>query len=157
MADADRGTAPKAPPPVVGSDDDAPADLADQGGEADELPDLTPRPTTSGPPPVADVAASSPAAVAPPAIADAPAFPPATSTDAKSPVAEPSPSPDAAVKALLSDEHSARPSVLLWPLRVLNAPLAGLSDRGRLLIGLLGVITLVPAAAAIVWVLYFKR
>lgn len=87
------------------------------------------------------------------------AFLAATAAGASSPSSVPPAAalpPAADVKALLA-EHSARPSWLLWPLAVLNAPFGGMSDRARTTLGLIGLITLVPAVCAIVYVLFLKR
>lgn len=70
--------------------------------------------------------------------------------------AEAPPAPAADVRALLQ-EAPAAPSPLLLPLRVINSPFAFLSDDARRTLGLIGIVTLVPALCAIAYVLYFKH
>lgn len=61
------------------------------------------------------------------------------------------------VKSLLAEEMPGRPSPLLWPLWLLNLPFAWIGGRARQALGLIGIVTLVPAVCAIVYVLYMKK
>ncbi|MGC4032961.1 MAG: hypothetical protein QM754_14735 [Tepidisphaeraceae bacterium] len=111
--------------------------------------------------PFTDVEESPPVAVPPPeelaAVATVVETPPvaaAVATPAAD-IAPPAPAED--VKALLHEEAAApKPSLLLLPLRLLNLPFAWLGERGRTFAGLLGIVTLVPAACAIVYVLFLR-
>ncbi|MDB5327136.1 MAG: hypothetical protein JWM57_2705 [Phycisphaerales bacterium] len=112
---------------------------------AEPAPVIEP-PAAMAPPPVVEVAA--PATVAGP-VPSAPAA--ASSASAETP-----PAPAADVQALLQDAPET-PSPLLLPLRLINSPFAFLSDSTRRTLGLIGIVTLVPALCAIAYVLYFKH
>jgi hypothetical protein len=58
--------------------------------------------------------------------------------------------------ALAADAEGANARVLLWPLRVMNAPFAGLGDGLRDVIGQIAIITLVNALAVLLYVILFR-
>ena len=68
------------------------------------------------------------------------------------------------VRALLDEAvtsnagtSSAVGSILLLPLRILNAPFNGLSDGARNTLGQIGIMTLLNAVAVLVYVIWFRR
>jgi hypothetical protein len=140
MADADKGR-PTVTPPALEEPAEAPAP---------EPPESAAR--------VAPEATAAPATLAP-AAEQQHGETPAAATDATIPAASDSdpPSPAADVKALLGDIPEDASSPLLWPLQVINAPFAWLGERTRMTLGLIGVVTLVPAICAIVYVVFLKH
>ncbi len=87
--------------------------------------------------------------------------------DAASDAAAPLPAdPDAAmradVKALLDEavdlpKPRAAPKFIVVPLRLLNAPFAGLSDEKRDIVGQIAIVTLINALAVMLYVVIFRR
>lgn len=116
----------------------------------------TPQPTPGAPAPVA--AAPKEAATAVPVTA-APSEPaaPAASPEQGGRGADVKALLDEAVASAPSDQPSAVVAMLLLPLRVLNAPFAGLSDRTRDALGQIGIVTLLNAIAVLAYVLMFRR
>lgn len=72
------------------------------------------------------------------------------------PAADATPLPASDRQALLA-EPKWRTSVWLWPLWLLNLPFAWIGENARRAFGLIGIVTLVPAVAAIVYVLWLKQ
>ena len=60
-------------------------------------------------------------------------------------------------QALLAEPAAAGTSPWLWPLWLLNLPFAWIGDNARRAFGLIGIVTLVPATAALVYVIWLKR
>jgi hypothetical protein len=163
LPDVLAGTA--APPAVAdGQADDLLSQLA--GAEIDRMlaaADVEPPPPAAPAPPLPP----------PPAAAVAP---PPTPAPAIAEVAPPPPPPEPVVdlNAVLSDAAAARPTaeagsldlsgpadtrlpLLLRPLVLLSAPLDRFPDAVRILIGKVAVVTLLNAAAVLVYVLMFRR
>jgi len=131
----------------------APADTEDTG--LDVLPDEddhAPAAADQMPPPV-DV----PAEIADLATnASAPA-----DLNHDAPVAATAEASNADVKALLDDALAAdaeqgKSRVLLWPLRVINAPFSGVNDGLRDVLGQVAIITLINALAVLLYVILFR-
>lgn len=151
MAEADKGATPTAtaPPPI-------------------ETHPAEPEPVRATPEPVpaatsslaattlhaVEQSANPPAAPSDVAIATTDVTTAAAAAPAPAPVEPPPPAAD--VQALLR-EAPATPSPLLLPLQIINSPFAFLSDGARRALGLIGLVTLVPALCALAYVLYFKH
>jgi hypothetical protein len=175
MADADRGHVATAPPvPMASVASDAP-DSAARTGTTPEAGAADPSADSPVPPPdpAPGASASVPAPAAPPNAAET--LPGDVAVSAPSvdhgPAVDPPPPPAAADRqALLGDapaataDHGrdgARTPWVLWPLvlplRLLNAPFGWLGDNARRVLGLLGLVTLVPSACVLIYLLWLKK
>jgi hypothetical protein len=175
LAEADKGPTqpaiklrqPPAPADEKPAEEAAVAEAAVADMLADAVDPVTPavdERSTPEPASTTAIEAAPPAAAASEttAVETAVLLPEGSSTDAPAaPAPAPAPvvveAPKDDVKALLTEEIHARPSPLLWPLWLLNAPFAWMSDRARQTLGLIGIVTLVPAVCAIVYVIYMKN
>ena len=144
---------PASPAPTADVHTHAPADTEDTG--LDVLPDEddhAPAAADQMPPPV-DVPAE---------IADLATNAPApTDLNHDAPVAATAEASNADVKALLDDALAAdaeqgKSRVLLWPLRVINAPFSGVNDGLRDVLGQVAIITLINALAVLLYVILFR-
>ena len=154
MQEGDATSASSASPaPTADVLTQAPADTEDTG--LDVLPDEddhAPAAADQMPPPV-DVPAE---------IADLATNAPApTDLNHDAPVAATAEASNADVKALLDDALAAdaeqgKSRVLLWPLRVINAPFSGVNDGLRDVLGQVAIITLINALAVLLYVILFR-
>lgn len=132
---------------------EAPSDAS--GLELVEPPALEPQPAEPEPSPpghpVPSIETPPPPAPEQPAIEPPPAEPRGRSPDVKALLDE------AVATAPRASGESVAGSILLLPLRLLNAPFGGLGDRTRDALGQIGIVTLLNAIAVLVYVLWFRR
>jgi len=144
---------PASPAPTADVHTHAPADTEDTG--LDVLPDEddhAPAAADQMPPPVDVPAEIADLATNAPAPAD---------LNHDAPVAATADASNADVKALLDDALAAdaeqgKSRVLLWPLRVINAPFSGVNDGLRDVLGQVAIITLINALAVLLYVILFR-
>ncbi len=149
--------------------DDAAADEDATQSAAAEL--IEPAASEAVPVAAAEIAHAAPAEAQPAPVTPAEAHASVASSPDPAPQMPPNLSPDVAgrapdVKALLDEAIATAPShsrqsqvesILLVPLRILNAPFNSLGDGARNALGQIGIVTLLNAIAVLVYVLWFRR